>query len=235
MFVVSARPALPTMQEMGQGMQPVSVNVEIARRSGALDQRAYQLLGALIADDVAYEATARRVFLRMVVHGGDDWQCRPVPGRELVYADRVENARVTTLLTAFRDARLVVCDDGGWAAAADWQLRGWPMLATWCARFGAAGFALQRDLAEAAARWAPAKRPSYLWSDDARMASAIRAMRAPEPWLNVRERAFVTASLRRRIRMSGRHAPGYRASAAGDGPECSCCGIARPAEPKADP
>jgi len=196
-------------------MQVASVDVEAARRSGALDQRAYQVLGALVAQDAALEATARRVFLRMVTQRGDDRQCRPVSSRELVYVDQVENARVARVLTAFREAQLLVCTEAVWAAVVDWQLPGWPMIATWCARFGAAGFALQHDLAEAVARWYPAKRSSLLWSDDARMPSAIRAMRAAEPWLNARERAFVAASLRRRIRTSSRAVPDHRARPAG--------------------
>jgi len=60
-------------------MQGASVEVEAARPGGALDQRASQVLGALVADDAACEATARRVFLRMVDGRGDDPQCRPVP------------------------------------------------------------------------------------------------------------------------------------------------------------
>ncbi len=215
-------------------MQGASVDVEAARRSGALDQRAYQVLGTLVAADVACEATARRVFLRMVIRGGDEWQCQPVPSRELVYIDQLENARVARVLTAFRDAQLLVCAEATWAAVVDWRLRGWPMLSTWCSRFGAVGFALQHDLAEATARWYPAKRSSLLWSDDARMPSAIRAMRAAEPWLNARERAFVAASLRRRIRTSARALPDHRARPANAG-EDSARELVLPADPEIDP
>ena len=214
-------------------MQGVSVDVEAARRSGVLDQRADQVLGTLVAKDLACEATARRVFLRMVVRHGDDWQCQPVPSRELVYLDPVENGRVARVLAAFRDAQLVACVEATWAAVADWRLREWPMLSTWCARFGAAGLALQHDLAEATARWYPDKRSSLLWSEDARMPSAIRAMRAAEPWLNVRERAFVAASLRRRIRTAARASPGHHARAAIAGDEIS--ELVLPAEPDPEP
>jgi hypothetical protein len=175
---------------------------EMGRLSGALAQRASQLLGELVARDAAYEATARRVFLRMVVSRDDDWVRRRVCRDELVFADNAENQRVAMLLTTFRDSRLIMYDKNEWEPAHDWLVRGWPMFSMWRVQFGAKAFALQFDLAEAAGRWHRGKRSGYLWTDDVRLRDALRAMRAPESWLNARERAFVAASVgRRQIRI----------------------------------
>jgi hypothetical protein len=175
---------------------------DMGRLSGALAQRASQLLNELVAQDRAYEATARRVFLRMVISHDDEWVRRRVHRDELEYADRADDQRVTTLLQTFRDARLIVHDKGEWEPAHDWLVRGWPVLATWRVRFGAKAFALQFDLGEAANRWHRHKRAAQLWTDDPRLPDARNALRAPDCWLNARERAFLAASVhRRRLRV----------------------------------
>jgi hypothetical protein len=171
---------------------------DMGRLSGALAQRASQLLGELVESDAAYEATARRVFLRMVVGRDDEWVRRRVHRDELVYADDAENQRVANLLATFRDARLIVHDKNEWEPSHDWLVRGWPTLSMWRVRFGARAFALQFDLAEAAGRWHRDNRPAQLWTDDVRLPDALEARRAPGSWLNARERGFVAASARRR-------------------------------------
>jgi YD repeat-containing protein len=172
----------------------------MGRLSGALAQRATELLADFIAKDAAYEATARHVFLRMVVSRDGDWLRRRVKRDELTYADRAENRRVEALLKAFEDARLLVSDKNECEPAHDELVRGWPAFSTWRAGFGDAALALLLDLADAARRWVDKKRPGYLWDDDERLPAALRAAREPASWLNARERDFVTASDRRRRR-----------------------------------
>ena len=174
----------------------------MGRLSGALAQRASALLRELVAQDPAYQATARRVFLRMVVQRDGEWSRRRAHRDEFVYADSGETQRATTLLTRFRDARLLVFDKDEWEPAHDWLVRGWPMFSMWRTQCGAKTLALQFELGEAAKRWHEQRRVADLWSLDVRLLDARMAMRAPEPWLNARERAFVAASQgRRRLRV----------------------------------
>jgi hypothetical protein len=174
----------------------------MGRLSGALTQRASALLNDLVVVDAAYSETARRVFLRMVAGRGGEWVRRRAHREEFVYADEAETRRAATLLTAFREARLVVLDGDEWEPAHDWLVRGWPKFSLWRAQFGARALELQFDLAEAAHRWHSERRTAALWSDDARLPDARIAWRAPESWLNARERAFIAASIgRRRLRL----------------------------------
>jgi uncharacterized caspase-like protein/energy-coupling factor transporter ATP-binding protein EcfA2 len=173
--------------------------VTMGRLSGALATHASGLLGRLRAEDPAYEATARRVFLRMVVKHGDEWLRRRVKRDDLTYADEAENRRVGRLLEAFGEARLLVSDKDECEPAHDELVRSWPALAAWRAKFGLEALSLQLDLAEAARRWSTKKKnPAYLWHNDERLRAAEQAARQPDTWLNAREQEFVRQSLARR-------------------------------------
>ncbi len=164
---------------------------------GALGQRASALLRELIAEDTAFEATARRVFLRMVISDGPSWSRRRAHRDEMIYAVDAETDRAKRLLAAFQDARLVVLADDAWELAHDWLVRHWPTLAEWRTEFGSEAFALQFALAEAAQRWHRERRAANLWTGDRRLSSAVKEMRATSSWVNARERSFIKASLRR--------------------------------------
>jgi YD repeat-containing protein len=177
--------------------------VDMGRLSGALATHASGLLRQLVDEDQAYEATARRVFLRMIVKHDNDWLRRRVKRDELVYADEIENRRVDRLLNVFQDARLVVSDKGECEPAHDELVRSWPALAAWRAKFseefGPEALSFQLDLADAARRWAARKKPvGYLWHNDDRLRSAEQVARHPDSWLNACEREFVHQSLARR-------------------------------------
>jgi hypothetical protein len=171
---------------------------DMGRLCGALARRASDLLGELIAQDAAYEATARRVFLRMVTY--EDGECfrQRVHRSELVFQQGAENQRVATLLARFREARLIRLDKDEWEPAHDWLLRGWSVLETWRVQFGARAFVQKAELAEASRRWHADQRSAQLWHHGEPLRAALRVMHAEDAWLNARERAFVTASIRRR-------------------------------------
>ena len=172
----------------------------MGRLGGALAQRASALLQDLVATDPAYAATARRVFLRMVVERDGEWARRRAHRDELLYADEAESRRAGALLASFRAARLVVFDKDAWEPAHDWLVRAWPTFSMWRIEFGARALALQAELADAARRWQGQRRAADLWSDDPRLAAAVAAWRAPGSWLNAREHGFVAASVGRRRR-----------------------------------
>ena len=174
----------------------------MGRLSGALSQRASALFQALIAQDPACAATARRVFLRMVVERDGEWSRRRAHRDEFVYPDKVETARAAKILATFRDARLVLFDKEAWEPANDWLVRGWPMFSMWRTQFSTKALSLQAELANAAQRWYDRRRASDLWSDDPRLTDAVAALAVSDSWLNAHERAFLTASLgRRRFRV----------------------------------
>ena len=172
--------------------------LRMGRLSGALCRRANELVAVFVARDPAFAATARRVFLRMVVRSDGEYLRRRVPRDELVYADAAENARVEALLVAFQDARLVVLDKNAWEFAHDDLVRAWDALSTWRLAFGDPALELEHELAGAAGRWDGTKRSGALWHDDRRLRPALRAARDPDAWLSARERAFIAASERRR-------------------------------------
>jgi YD repeat-containing protein len=171
----------------------------MGRLSGALAHRASKLLADLVATDPTYEATARRVFLRMVVRRDGDWFPQRVHRGELVFGDPAEDRRVETLLARFREARLVTLDGAEWQPAHDGLVRQWAVFAVWRVQAGDA-FTLRRELAEAARRWHAHERGADLWSDRPRLLRALGEATADPGWLNARERAFIAASGRRRRR-----------------------------------
>ena len=172
--------------------------LRMGRLSGALAQRATALLQELVAEDAAYSATARRVFLRLVVQRDGEWSRRRAHRDEFLFAEAAENRRASRLLDTFRNAHLVILDKDEWEPAHDWLVRGWPMFSMWRTQFGAKALKLQRELAPAARRWRAERRTSDLWSHDQRLRDAWAAMHTPGSWLNMQERAFVLASMRHR-------------------------------------
>ncbi|HEX3481689.1 MAG TPA: caspase family protein, partial [Kofleriaceae bacterium] len=176
--------------------------LRMGRLSGALAQRASALLEKLVAQDPACAATARRVFLRMVVERDGEWSRRRAHRDEFVYTDKVETQRAATLLATFRDARLVMFDKHAWEPAHDWLVRGWPMFSMWRTQFSTKALTLQAELANAAQRWHGQRRTADLWSDDTRLPDAVAALVVSDSWLNACERTFIAASLgRRRFRV----------------------------------
>lgn len=176
--------------------------LRMGRLSGAIAQRASVLLQTLVARDPAYAATARRVFLRMVVERDGEWSRRRAHRSEFIYADAAETQRAATLLAAFRDERLVLFDKESWEPAHDWLVRAWPMFSMWRTQFSAKALELQSDLAQATQRWHDRHRAADLWSDDARLPNALAALMVSDSWLNARERAFLMASRgHRRVRL----------------------------------
>jgi conflict system STAND superfamily ATPase len=173
----------------------------MGRLSGVLAQSADRRLQELVAEDAAYEETARHVFLRMVICRSGIPTRHKVSRDELVYSDDAENARVETLLTTFEAARLLVSDRGEWEPAHDGLVQSWPTMSTWCEHVGDALLTLQSELADAVRRWKGARRPELLWHGDARLRKLQRADQGARSWLNAREREFVARSRRRARRM----------------------------------
>jgi WD40 repeat protein len=156
---------------------------------GALRNRANQEYDRLAqdfpAEAEAYQATMRRIMLRMVAIEGGELARRRVPRPELVYPDTAENQRVETVLGRLLDARLIV---GGKSEgepyvepAHDALVWAWDKLLLW-KQEAEEYLPLQRRLTQVANEWAQAEERAkigLLWNNNPRLPQ-LQAELAPE-------------------------------------------------------
>ncbi|MEH2056820.1 MAG: caspase family protein [Nostoc sp.] len=130
---------------------------ELGRVVGSLTKRANQEYDQLVAEDIAYKDTVRRVMLRMISFQGVELARRQVPKSELVYSDKKESDRVKTVIERFSKARLIVeslnSQGGKYVEPAhDALVQGWNKLSEW-RKEEEEDIILQRRLTPAAEEW----------------------------------------------------------------------------------
>ena len=173
------------------------------REGAALTYAAYVGLGGLsgaiatLAEETyaglspAEQATARMLLLRLTGPGdGAGIARRRVPLREVESLPHRGTRQVIEELAA---ARLITVTDGYVEVAHEALFREWPRLRTWLVE-DAAGRAVQRRLAVAAAEWdADGREASALWSGT-RLASGLEVRAARPDELTPTEEDFLEAS-----------------------------------------
>ncbi|HYW50703.1 MAG TPA: caspase family protein [Gemmatimonadaceae bacterium] len=199
----------------------------VKRRSGdrAITRADYDALGGVVGAlrsraeteyaecDAASQGTMRRVMLRLVTTDGGGLARRRVTDDELAYANDAERARADDVVRRLTAARLLVegREPDGEAfvePAHDALVRGWGRLLQWVREESEARFPLaqQQRLGRAAEEWQraePGSKPALLWSDSSRSAQLAPLVRTRATWLNRRELAFATRSIRgRRITLA---------------------------------
>lgn len=172
---------------------------------GALRARAESEHDAL---DETSRGTLRRVMLRLVTAEGTGVARRRATEAELDFADDGERERAGTIVQQLIDARLLVKgkEPDGEAfvePAHDALVRGWGRLAEWVREENDARFPLaqQQRLARAAELWDRSEgdaKHGQIWRDAARSAQLTSVVRKQALWLNRRELAFASRSIRGR-------------------------------------
>ena len=134
---------------------------ELGGVAGALTRRATQEYDNLVRDfgeapGKAYQATMRRVMLRMVAIEGGGVARRRVPESELAYSDAEESKRVEYVVDRLVEARLLVKGQEAGTVyvepAHDFLVRGWDELQKWI-KNQQDDLALQQRLTVAANDW----------------------------------------------------------------------------------
>ncbi len=134
---------------------------ELGGVAGALTRRATQEYDNLVRkfgeeSGKAYQATMRRVMLRMVTIEGGGVARRRVPESELVYSDAEESKQVEYIVNRLVEARLLVKGQEAEAVyvepAHDFLVRGWDQLQKWI-KNEQDNLALQQRLTVAANDW----------------------------------------------------------------------------------
>jgi len=190
--------------------------------AGALTRRATEEYDRLIQDKdpddeylggfgkeegKAYQATMRRVMLRMVAIEGGSVARRRVPKSELVYSDSRENERVEQVIQRLVKARLLVTGqeihsrtagkeivEGYVEPAHDFLVRGWDELQKWI-KEEHGYLALQPRLTPAANDWIRNNRVAdYLWDNNPYLPLSKTVPDSENNWLNKVEAEFVAAS-----------------------------------------
>lgn len=180
---------------------------ELGGVAGALTRRATQEYDNLVRDfgeasGKAYQATMRRVMLRMVAIEGGGVTRRRVPESELVYPDAEENKRVAQVSDRLVKARLLVkgqeTGEPYVEPAHDFLVRGWDKLQSWIKQ-EQEDLALQQRLTPAANDWSTGK--GGLWTREVeRLARLEKVLELSDnSWLNQRETEFVTESKKQRL------------------------------------
>jgi WD40 repeat protein len=190
---------------------------ELGGVAGALTRRATQEYDRLMEDKnpedeyrggfgkqegKAYQATMKRVMLRMVTIEGGGVARRRVPESELVYPDPEENKRVAQVSDRLVKARLLVkgqeTGESYVEPAHDFLVRGWDNLQKWI-KEEQEDLALQQRLTPAANDWAIGK--GGLWTREVeRLARLEKVLESSDNnWLNQRETEFVTESKKQRL------------------------------------
>jgi hypothetical protein len=179
--------------------------------AGALTRRATQEYDRLMEDKdpedeyrggfgkqegKAYQATMRRVMLRMVAIEGGGVARRRVPESELKYSSREEDNRVTTVIERLVKARLLVkgqeTGEPYVEPAHDFLVRGWDKLQSWI-KEEQEDLALQQRLTIAAQDWI--RRRGSLWIEEAdRLIKLNEVINSNNNWLNRLETVFVKRS-----------------------------------------
>jgi len=180
---------------------------ELGRVVGSLTRRATQeydkLVGKLGEESgKAYQATMRRVMLRMVAIELEGVVRRRVPESELVYPSQHENDQVVEVIKRLVQARLLVKGQETGEAyielAHDFLVRGWDKLQKWI-KEEQEDLALRQRLTPAANDWATGK--GGLWAREIeRLARLEKVLESSDNnWLNQRETEFVTKSKKQQL------------------------------------
>jgi WD40 repeat protein len=182
---------------------------ELGGVAGALTRRATEEYDNLVrnfgeASGKAYQATMRRVMLRMVTIEGGGVARRRVPESELVYPDAEENKRVAQVSDRLVKARLLVkgqeTGEPYVEPAHDFLVRGWDKLQGWI-KEEQGNLTLQQRLTPAASDWNKNNRDTeYLWLRDPRLALLEKVIESKRNnWLNQLELEFVEISKQKRL------------------------------------
>jgi WD40 repeat protein len=181
---------------------------ELGGVAGALTRRATEEYDNLVRDfgeasGKVYQATMRRVMLRMVTIEGGGVARRRVPESELVYPDPEENKRVAQVSDHLVKARLLVkgqeVGEPYVEPAHDFLVRGWDKLQNWIGE-EQGNLALQQRLTPAAIDWEQNKRDAeFLWIRDPRLVLLEKVIESEtSTWLNCLEMSFVQESKQKR-------------------------------------
>ena len=190
---------------------------ELGGVAGALTRRATQEYDRLMEDKdpedeyrggfgkqegKAYQATMKRLILRMVAIEGGGVARRRVPESELEYPDSGENKRVAQVSDRLVKARLLVkgqeTGEPYVEPAHDFLVRGWDKLQEWIKQ-SQGDLALQQRLTPAANDWSTGK--GGLWTREVdRLAWLEKVLESPNNnWLNKLETEFVKQSKKQRL------------------------------------
>jgi WD40 repeat protein/uncharacterized caspase-like protein len=185
---------------------------ELGGVAGALTRRANQEYDNLVkkfgeASGKAYQATMRRVMLRMVAIEGGGVARRRVQTSELEYSYPEENKRVEYVIEQLVNVRLLVKgheDKVQYVEPAhDLLIQGWGLLQEWL-KVERENLVLQNRLAAPTLDWSsqsdPIKRTQYLWKQDPRIELLETIAKSDNNWLNKLELAFVKACVQYRER-----------------------------------
>ena len=183
---------------------------ELGGVTGALTRRATQEYDNLVRDfgeasGKAYQATMRRVMLRMVAIEGGGVARRRVPESELVYSDGRKNKHVDQIIQRLVKARLLVTGqevgsqragkeiaEGYVEPAHDFLVNGWEKLQAWIKEEQEQLFLRQR-LNVAANAWI--RREGSLWVEEVdRLIKLNAIINSNDSWLNRLETIFVKRS-----------------------------------------
>lgn len=180
---------------------------ELGGVTGALTRRATQEYDNLIKEfgeesGKVYQATMRRVMLRMVTIEGGGVARRRVPDSELVYGDVEENKRVVKVRDQLVEARLLVkgqeTGESYVEPSHDFLVRGWDNLQKWI-KIEQEDLVLQQRLTLAANDWAIGK--GGLWTREVERLSRLKKLldSSDNNWLNQRETEFVIESTNQQL------------------------------------
>ena len=174
---------------------------ELGGVAGALTRRATQEYDNLVRkfgeeSGKAYQATMRRVMLRMVAIEGGGVARRRVPESELVYPDSEENKRMAQVSERLVKARLLVkgqeTGEPYVEPVHDFLVRGWDKLQEWIKK-EQENIALQQRLTIAAKDWSEGK--GGLWiREQERLSQIQKILKVDKHWLNWWEVKFVDES-----------------------------------------
>ncbi len=171
--------------------------------AGALTRRATEEYENLLTESgEVYQATMRRLMLRMVSLEGGMIARRRVLDSELVYVDDAENDRVNTIKDRLVTARLLVKGqenkDSYVEPAHDFLVRGWDKLQKWI-RDEQENLLLQKRLTGSTFDWrdqTDRDDPKFLWKQDPRIELLENITKSKNNWLNKLEIEFLGACLK---------------------------------------
>ncbi|MBD2605956.1 caspase family protein [Scytonema hofmannii FACHB-248] len=183
---------------------------ELGEVAGALTSRAKEEYDNLVkkfgkASGKAYQATMRRVMLRMVSIEGGGVARRQVLASELEYSDPEENKRVEYVIEQLVNVRLLVKGHEDKAQyvepAHDLLIQGWGLLQEWI-KDEQENLVLQNRLTAPILDWSsqsdPIKRTHYLWKQDPRIELLEKNAKSENSWLNKLELDFLNACVQYR-------------------------------------
>lgn len=171
--------------------------------AGALTRRATEEYENLLTESgEVYQATMRRLMLRMVSLEGGAIARRRVLDSELVYVDDAENDRVNAIKDRLVAARLLVKGQENGVSyvepAHDFLVKGWDKLQDWI-RGEQENLSLQRRLTPAAVEWKKEHKTNFLWNADPYLdVLRKKVLNSKNNWLNKVEAEFVQRSIRKK-------------------------------------